>query len=285
MKRSLLSRLQANGIAYIGAALLLLLIIPAYQLLVLTPLGYGNALRTAGPGGHVAVYLAWVGAHTLYFIIHRLLLIAAFALLLTLPFSLFRIIVAQEIMGQEERAGEEEDEEEKDEGEAGEDGLPLHAWRGKGFAVLAAWAGMLGLVIYILGIGAGMLYLSFVSNGFAASTPLPGGFSTFSSIFAIMANTAGIGLLALATLFFGAIIARSGRNLWPGSWVFFAYLAIAVAALFSGSAVAVASAPTEGQATLTSPAILLFALWVLWLGIMLVRLKPEMETMTRSEGA
>ena len=55
----------------------------------------------------------------------------------------------------------------------------------------------------------------------------------------------------------------------------FGYLALAVAALLSGSAVAVASFPTQGQAVLTSPAILLFALWLLWLGIMLVRLKPE----------
>ncbi|MBV9229744.1 MAG: hypothetical protein JOZ18_10560, partial [Chloroflexi bacterium] len=58
-------------------------------------------------------------------------------------------------------------------------------------------------------------------------------------------------------------------------WIAFGYAALAVAALLSGSAVAVATAPAAGQAALTAPAVLLFSLWVLWFGIMLVRLKPE----------
>jgi hypothetical protein len=284
MKRNFLSRLQTNGIYYIIGALLLLLIIPAYQLLVLTHLGYGNALRMAGPGGHIATYLAWISAHTPYFIIHHLLLALAFAMLLSLPFALFRIIVAQELVDQQERAAAGQDQDEEDEADEAEemegaatpaDDVPSDAWRGKGFAVVAAWAGLFGLIIYILGTIADMLYLAIVSRGFSVRTPLPGGFTAFSGFFAITTNTLGIGLLALSELFFGAVIARRGRNLWPGIWVVFAYTAIAVAALFSGSAVAIASAPTEGQAAFTSPAVLLFALWVLWLGIMLVRLKAE----------
>jgi hypothetical protein len=286
MKRNLLSRLRTNGIYYITGALLLLLVIPAYQLLVLTPLGYENALRTAGPGGHVATYLVWIGSHIPYFIIHHLFLALAFAMLLTLPFSLFRIIVAQELVEQveqqdqaeAEQVQEDDDDEEEIEGEETDiqdDNVLHNAWRGKGFAVIAAWAGLFGLIIYIVGTIADMCYFSVISNGFTTRTPLPGGFAVFSAFFAIMTNTAGIGLLALSTLFFGAVIARRGRNLWPGIWVIFAYAAIAAAGLFSASAVAVASAPTEGQAALTSPAILLFALWVLWLGIMLVRLKAE----------
>jgi hypothetical protein len=284
MKHSLLSQLQRNGIYYIIGALLLLLIIPAYQLLVLTPLGYENALHMAGPGGHVETYLAWISDHMPYFIIHRLLLALAFAMVLTLPFSLFRIIVAQELVEQveeQEKAEEEEQtEEEDDDIEEAEIDEPTNktltdAWRGKGFAVLAAWAGLFGLIIYILGTIADTLYMTTSSNGFSVKTPLPGGFTTFSSFFALTTNTVGIGLLALSTLLFGAVIARRGRSLWPGIWVIFGYVAIAVAALFSGSAVAIATAPTEGQAAFTSPAILLFSSWVLWLGIMLVRLKAE----------
>jgi hypothetical protein len=291
MKRNLLSRLQTNGIYYIIGALLLLLVIPAYQLLVLTHLGYENALRMAGPGGHAAIYLAWISAHTPYFIVHHLLLALAFAMLLSLPFSLFRIIVAQELVDQQERAaagqneddedeegGDDEDDEEEEEMEEAEktaDDVPSDAWRGKGFAVVAAWAGLFGLIIYILGTIADAIYLAIVSSGFSVRMPLPAGFTAFSSFFAITTNTVGIGLLGLSELFFGAVIARRGRNLWPGIWVVFAYTAIAVAALFSGSAVAIASAPTEGQAAFTSPAILLFSLWVFWLGIMLVRLKAE----------
>src|SRR5947209_420268 len=191
MKRNLLSRLQTNGIYYIISALLLLLVIPAYQLLVLTHLGYGDALRMAGPGGHIATYLAWISAHTPYFIIHHLLLALAFAMLLSLPFSLFRIIVAQELVDQQERAAAGQDQEEEDEeeeemqgAETPVDEVPSDAWRGKGFAVVAAWAGLCGLIIYILGTIADAIYLAIVSTGFSVRMPLPGGFTAFSSFFA-----------------------------------------------------------------------------------------------------
>ncbi len=298
MKRSFLARLRSNGTSYLFGALLLLAGIPAYQTFVLTPTGYANALTATG-AGNLAAYLAWIGGHNLPFLIYRILLILAFVLLLSLPFSLFRIIIAQELMGQQERDDEEalaeEDEEditddsddtddddatiENDEGddEVQEEtnGMPPYAWRGKGFAVIAAWSGAVGLVIYIVGTVASTLYLVTISNGVIPNATLSGTTILFISIFAILTNTVGIGFLTLSTLFFGAIIARTGGKLWPPAWVFFGYTALAVAALFSGSAVSVASAPTSGQAPLTAPAILLFAVWVLWLGVMLVRLKPE----------
>ncbi len=289
MKRSFLSRLRSNGTSYLFGALLLLAGIPAYQTFVLAPSGYNNALTATG-AGNIAAYLAWIGEHNLPFLIYRVLLILAFVLLLSLPFSLFRIIVAQELMGQQEREEEtepieEEESEDEDNNEEGEtddeeeeeesEGMPPYAWRGKGFAVIAAWSGMIGLVVYLVGTIASTLYLVTISNGITSNATLSGSNMLFLSIFAIFTNTVGVGFLALSLLFFGAIIARSGSKLWPGVWVVFGYIALAVAALFSGSAVSVASAPTSGQAPLTAPAILLFAVWVLWLGIMLVRLKPE----------
>jgi len=280
--------------SYLFGALLLLAGIPAYQTFVLAPLGYSNALA-ATSGGNIAAYLAWIGGHNLPFLLYRVLLMLAFILLLSLPFSLFRVIVAQEIMGQEEREEEREAEElaeaddendvEEEEGdsegeeeemeEEDEEGMPPYAWRGKGFAVIAAWSGLVGLVVYIVGTIASTLYLITISNGITSNTTLSTSNTLFLSIFAVVTNTVGIGFLALSTLFFGAVIARSGGKLWPTEWVIFGYIALAVAALFSGSAVSVASAPTSGQAPLTAPAILLFGVWVLWLGIMLVRLKPE----------
>ncbi len=294
MKRSFLSRLRSNGMSYLFGALLLLAGIPAYQTFVLAPLGYSNALA-ATSGGNIAAYLAWIGGHNLPFLLYRVLLMLAFILLLSLSFSLFRVIVAQEIMGQEEREEEREAEElaeaddendvEEEEGdsegeeeemeEEDEEGMPPYAWRGKGFAVIAAWSGLVGLVVYIVGTIASTLYLITISNGITSNTTLSTSNTLFLSIFAVVTNTVGIGFLALSTLFFGAVIARSGGKLWPTEWVIFGYIALAVAALFSGSAVSVASAPTSGQAPLTAPAILLFGVWVLWLGIMLVRLKPE----------
>ena len=81
--------------------------------------------------------------------------------------------------------------------------------------------------------------------------------------------------MALSCLFFGAIIARSGLKLWPGIWVAFGYMALVLAVLFSVSATEVAFAPVTGQSLITTLALLLFSVWVLWFGVMLVRLKPE----------
>lgn len=281
MKRSLLARLRTNGVYYIIAALLLLVVIPGYQLLLLNPQGYANAAAIQN-AAHIASYLAWINAHSLYFVLYRLFLVAAFLCIITQPFSLFRIIVAQEIIGQQEIEEEESQEEssesadeDEDENEQAND-LPPYAWRGRGFAVIAAWGGLISVIIYALGTLASMLYFTFISHGMSATAPVPPAFSTFSSFFAILINTAGGGLLAISTLFFGAMITRSGLRLWPGIWLAFGYVALAVAILFSINAVTVATTPVSGQATtFASPSILLFALWVLWLGIMLVRLKPE----------
>lgn len=281
MKRSLLSRLRTNGVYYLVGALLLVVGIPLFQALILNPEGYSKAL--SGPDvSTLSAYLSWIGQHKLLFFVYRLVLAGAFALFLTLPFSLFRIIVAQEIMAQQEQTEEDTGDREaasdqaatRQEGTQPVSGMPADAWRGKGFAVLAAWAGLVGLVVYILGTIASTLYLVSESDGFTSGALVPDAIVTLTSIFSIVINTAGIGLIALSTLFFGAMIARGGLRLWPGMWVAFGYAAIAVTALSSGSAVALASAPL-GQSPLTTPAIFLFALWALWFAVMLVRLKPE----------
>ncbi len=321
MKYSLLTRLRRNGAFYLISTFLLLIGIPVYQALVLVPRGYGNALASTNLN-HIAFYLAWLGTHTASFLIYRILLLIAFVLLLSMPFSLFRIIVAQELVAQQEEAeladqneGEGADEEQDttdyeedaerpeeenrenetddvdededthdeedgvdEEGESIEvasDGMPAYPWRGKGFAIIAAWSGICGIVAYVLGTLASTLFLLIVGHSATMQTTVSATITVLLSIFSITTNTAGIGLLALSALFYGAVIARRGTRLWPGEWVGFGYLALAVSALLSGSAVSVASAPTSGQTALTSPAIVLFALWIGWLGLMLVRLRPE----------
>ncbi len=276
MKRSLLARLRSNGVYYIVGALLFLVGVPLYQSFVLTPAGFNNALHASG-NGYISAYLAWISGHTLQFVLYRALLLLAFALLCTLPFSLYRIIVAQELLLQQERAAaekpaqdaEEARGEDKPAGIAVDDSMPANAWRGKGLAVIAVWAGMLGLALSVLGTLASTLYLASSAGSAPASA------ATLSGIFAIITDTIGRGLIAITALFFGSMIVKSGRNLWPGSWVAFGYIALAVALLLFASAVEIAGAPTSGQSVLSSPATFLFALWVLWLGIMLVRLKPE----------
>ena len=268
-------------------ALLLFPGVLLYQLLILVPQGYGNALAAPDATLH------WINTHGLQFVGYRLLLILGFAFMISLPFTLFRIIVAQEILGLEEEeeddAEDEEDDTDTDESEETDrqdkdtDGMPCFAWRGKGYAVIAAWAGLFGLLFTTGGTLASTIYLLVSAASVTAPNSLPDNFAAFSGTSAFITYTLGGGLLALACLFFGAMIARRGRNLWPDIWVLFSYMSLALAALLSGSAVEVAFAPNAGnagQAILTTPAIILFAIWVLWFGIMLVRLQPEYSERT-----
>lgn len=281
MKRTFLSKIQRNGLYCTIGALLLLVGIPLYQFLILIPSGYSNALATQ------SLALRWINTHSLLFLGYRALLFAGFAFIISMPFTLFRIIVAQEILEREADEQQEDDQQEDEKKQVAQDqekdqsvndqqdGMPDFAWRGKGFAVLAAWIGLFGLLFFALGTLASTLYL-FLS---AASLPSPAinleNAAPLTGFFAIITFTVGGGLLAISCLFFGFVIARSGLKLWPGIWVAFAYMAIALAVLFSVSAANVALSPGTGQSLITTLAILLFAVWVLWFGIMLVRLKPE----------
>jgi hypothetical protein len=276
MKRTFLAKLQRNGLYCTIGALLLGVGVPFYQFLILIPSGYSNALATQ------SLDLRWINTHSLLFLGYRALLFAGFAFIISMPFSLFRIIVAQEILGREADEQEEDDnqqiaqDEAKDQSDNNQqDVMPAFAWRGKGFAVLAAWAGLFGLLFFALGTLASSLYLVVSAASLPSLTTNLENTAPLTGFFAILTFTVGGGLLALSCLFFGAVIARSGLKLWPGIWVAFAYVALALAVLFSVSATNVALAPGTGQSIITTLAILLFAVWILWFGIMLIRLKPE----------
>ncbi len=280
MQQSFLGKLQRTALLNLLGALCLLLLVPALQLLVLGPLGYGTALDTAQSS------LAWIHSHTALFVLYRLALCAGFALLLGLPFALFRIIIAQEIVGRAELAeqeGDDYDEEAEEEGEFEEEaeeeneagGLPAFAWRGKGFAVLAAWSGTLGLLLLAGTTLASTIYLWSSAGTSNGQTPVPENFAGISTALGVLTYTVGGGFLALACIFFGIVIARSGRKLWPDSWVAFGYIGMAIGAIASGSAVQVA---IGDQTALTTPAILGVALWALWFSSVVLRLKPELAT-------
>ena len=213
MKRSFLAKLHTNGIYYLVGALLLLIGVPLYQFAILNPEGYNAALATVSKGTF-ATYLLWLNTHPGQFLGYRILLIVAFALLLSLPFTLFRIIVAQEILGQE---GEEQKEQEvivngeepvasssntdsADTDKQEKDGMPPFAWRGRGFAVIAAWAGLGGVILFTVGAILSTLYLFIVGSSFNSHEPVQGAFSSLSGIFDILTYTVGGGLLAVALL-------------------------------------------------------------------------------------
>lgn len=288
MKPSFLGKLQRTARTNLVGALCLLVVVPVLQLAVLGPQGYGTALATPQAS------LLWIAGHTSLFLLYRLALLLGFVLLLGLPFALFRIIVAQEIieraeiqaedeaeMDEEDEENEEDEEDEEDqepqeqpaEEALAENGMPAYAWRGKGFVVIAAWTGLIGLFLLAGGTLASTIYVW--NSASRVSTLVLSDFTNASGLWAVLTYTVGGGLLTLALLLFGFVIARSGRKLWPDSWVAFGYAALAIGAIASGSAVQVALAPTSGQASLTTPAILLFSIWALWFSIMLIRLQSE----------
>ena len=276
MKPDLLTRLRSNGVLYIFSAAIFIVLLPLYQTFLLTPTGLDTVLAENSTD-RSSSYLAWISRHILLFVLDRLLLLLAFGLLISLPFSLYRIIVAQEIMYQQERVTNDDEPEDKSEEQAKNTAItmPDYAWRGKGFAVLAAWASMFGLAIYLLGTLASTLYLVITSRTLSPGSAIPDTVANLSGLFAVSTNTIGIGLLGLGVLFFGAMITRTGAHLWPRAWVLFGYAGLLVGALLCISAVAVATTPGSGQSFLTTVATLLFAFWVLWLSLMLIRLKAE----------
>lgn len=289
MKKTFLARLQRNGRFYIAGALLLLIGIPFYQYLLLIPQGYNSA--QAALAQHTFLpYLYWIANHVAIYLGSRLLLVLAFLALVSLPFTLFRVIIAQELIGSEEATAQVQNEKEQDsdkqdkeegsqdeneDSEQGQAVAPAEAWRGKGYAVLAAWTGMAGIALFLLGTLASAIYFAVIAGALTPHSPLPGSFASVTTALTIVANTVGYGLIGLSCFFFGIVIARRGTRLWPGIWIAFGYAALPVAALLIIAAISVASAPTQSQGILATISVLLFALWVLWLGIMLASLKAE----------
>jgi hypothetical protein len=292
MKRSLLARLRTNGFLYLISAAFLVLGIPLYQALVLEPAGLSRVLHANGVNtfseqvqGAAPMYLVWIHGHNGLFLGYRILLMLAFALILTLPFSLYRIIVAQEIIGQQEHTANDTAEEDSEADTQSEkepmsvtttqDGMPAFAWRGKGFAVLAAWLGTAGLVLYVLGTIISTFYLTISSTHVTPGREIPDSVITLSGTLAIITNSIGIGLLGLGILFFGAMISRTGTNLWPTMWVVLGYVAILVGALLCIGAIAAATAGGGNQGILNTAGTFLFSLWTCWLALILIRLQPE----------
>ncbi|MGB8344664.1 MAG: hypothetical protein WCD86_07255 [Ktedonobacteraceae bacterium] len=286
MKKTLLARLQRNGRFFITGALLLLIGIPLYQYLLLIPQGYSNAQAAVAQNAFLP-YLYWIANHSALFLGSRLLLVLAFLVLVSLPFTLFRVIIAQELIGSEDANEQAQDDNanNQDKEDGGQDenaddeevqvAAPAEAWRGKGYAVIAAWTGMAGITFFLLGTLASAIYFAVVASSLNPHSPLPGSFLLITAILTIIANTAGDGLIGLACFFFGIVITRRGTRLWPGIWIAFGYAALPVAALLIIAAISVASAPTQAQGALATLSVLLFALWVLWLGVMLASLKAE----------
>src|SRR5436309_13317426 len=96
MKRTFLAKLQISARYSLIGALLLVLGVPLYQLFVLIPSGYGDALTTLNST------LRWINTDSLLFLGYRVALSLPFALMVGLPFALLRIIVGQALLGRDQ---------------------------------------------------------------------------------------------------------------------------------------------------------------------------------------
>jgi hypothetical protein len=233
-----IARLKVQGGYSLLAGLILLLGIPLYQAIVLSPTGYQILAATAFTQGTYGPLLLWIGSHSQAFAIFRLLEFGAFLLTLRLPLALSRI---------------------------------LHSYG----STLARWvliAGTTGATIFGAMIALSTFTFINAANAYsqsatpAARSDVLQSFQGFYGIEALAQNTLGGGLLAAFLLCASLLIARTGKL--PALFVYFGLLA---AALMAGLALLYAISPLSAQTQLTTPALAAFAVWLIWLGILLLQ--------------
>lgn len=231
------ARLKLQGIYSLLAGVVLLVVVPLYQMTVLAPAGYQAPDAAAFNQGDYGPLLAWISNHNSAFIIYRFLELIAFLLAIRLPLALRRA---------------------------------LRAYGG----TLARWmvvGGLGGLSVF-----AGMIAVGTVSFARAAADYSQAGslqaannvamsFNTLYFVESLAQNALGGALVAIFLLCASLLIARSGKL--SGLLVFFGLL---VAALMAALAVLFTVSAPAAQ-TLPTPAILSFAVWLIWLGILLIQ--------------
>lgn len=242
-----IARLKLQGFYSILAGALLLLGVPIYQAVVLGPAGYRAPADTAFSKGDYGPLLLWIDGHGSDFVIFRCIELAAFLLMLRLPLALYRALRAR--------------------------GTTLARW------VLVGGSGGLALFVAMIALST----VTFVNTaasysqtrgGPAAAQNILTNFQGFYGIEALGQNTLGGFLIAIFLLCASLLIARSGKL--SNLLVYFGLLA---AALMAALALLFAVSPPSAQTQLNTPALASFAVWLIWLGILLNRraaqLAPE----------
>jgi hypothetical protein len=241
------ARLKVQGVYSILAGMVLLLGVPLYQAAVLAPDGYQALAASAFSQGTYGPLLLWISSHSQAFAVFRLLEFGAFLLMLRVPQALSRVLGAY--------------------------GRTLARW------VLIA--GTAGITLFGAMIALSTFTFINTANDYnqsatpAARSNLLQNFQGFYGIEALAQNTLGGTLLALFLLCTSLLIARTGKL--PALLVYFGLLA---AALLAGLALLYAISPQSAQTQLTTPALASFAIWLIWLGIVLLQRARRLITPT-----
>jgi hypothetical protein len=238
------ARLKLQGIYGLLAGLVLLVGVPIYQSIFLGPAGYRAPSDAAFSHADYGPLLSWIAGNSSAFIFFRILELLTFLLILRLPFALYR------------------------------------AFRSYG-RTLARWmlAGGLGGII-LFGAMLVLSTISFINAAASYSQQAPSsgaardiasGFSGLYGVEALGQNTLGGALLAIFLLCASLLIARSGKL-----QSLLVYFGLLVAALMAALALLFAVSPPDAQTQLTTPALAAFAVWLIWLGILLIRRAPRL---------
>lgn len=242
-----IARLKLQGFYSLLAGAILLLGVPIYQAVVLAPAGYRAPSDTAFSKGDYGPLLLWIAGHGSDFIIFRCIELVAFLLMLRLPLALYRALRAR--------------------------GTTLARWMVvSGLGGLALFAAMIALSTFTF-VNTAASY-SQARGGSAAAQNILTSFNGFYGLEALGQNTLGGFLIAIFLLCASLLIARSGKL--SNLLVYFGLLA---AALMAALALLFAVSPPSAQTQLNTPALASFAVWLIWLGMLLnlraARLVPD----------
>ncbi|HEX6780291.1 MAG TPA: DUF4386 family protein [Ktedonobacterales bacterium] len=231
------ARLKLQGFYSLLAGAILLLGVPIYQAAVLGPAGYRTPSDTAFSKGDYGPLLLWIAGHGSAFIIFRCIELVAFLLMLRLPLALYRALRAR--------------------------GTTLARWMlVGGTGGMALFAAMIALSTVTF-VNAAASY-SQTRGGPASAQNILTNFQGFYGIEALGQNTLGGFLIAIFLLCASLLIARSGKL--SNLLVYFGLLA---AALMAALALLFAVSPPSAQTQLNTPALASFAVWLIWLGMLL----------------
>ena len=231
------ARLKLQGFYSLLAGAILLLGVPIYQAVVLGPAGYRAPSDTAFSKGDYGPLLLWIANHGSAFIIFRCIELVAFLFMLRLPLALYRALCSR--------------------------GTTLARWMlvgGIGGVVL--FAAMIALSTFTF-VNTAASY-SQTRGGSSAAQNMLANFNAFYGVEALGQNTLGGFLIAIFLLCASLLIARSGKL--SNLLVYFGLLA---AALMAALALLFAVSPPSAQTQLNTPALASFAVWLIWLGMLL----------------
>ncbi|HEU5201044.1 MAG TPA: DUF4386 family protein [Ktedonobacterales bacterium] len=242
-----IARLKLQGFYSLLAGAILLVGVPIYQAVVLAPAGYRAPSDTAFSKGDYGPLLLWIAGHGSDFIIFRCIELVAFLLMLRLPLALYRALRSR--------------------------GTTLARWMVvSGLGGLILFAAMIALSTFTF-VNTAASY-SQIRGGTTAAQNMLTNFNGFYGVEALGQNTLGGFLIAIFLLCASLLIARSGKL--SNLLVYFGLLA---AALMAALALLFAVSPPSAQTQLNTPALASFAVWLIWLGMLLnlraAQLAPE----------